>query len=286
MQKSTALILLVPLILAFYFVYVAIGWNVAVSFTDWKGLLPSYNFVGFAQYGALFSAPMFWQSLANNLILLLIIPGSIGLGLLLAILLDQKIRGAGVFRTIYLLPFALSFVVTATMWAWMYDPNKGIINALLKSIGLGSLAGGSLLSQSGTVMLAIIIAIIWQFSGYTMVVLLAGIKSVPQNQINAAKIDGSSGFRLYRKVVIPQLKVPILTAFVILMIFALKTFDLIWVLTKGGPSYASFTLPIMLYWEAFTYKSNFAYGAAVGNILLLVVLLIVVPYMYRSYRRR
>ncbi|MBA7505063.1 Diacetylchitobiose uptake system permease protein NgcF [subsurface metagenome] len=284
MRKSTALIILIPLALAFYFVYVAIGWNIIVSFSDWKGLLPSYGFQGFAQYGVLFNDPTFWQSLVNNLFLFSIIPGSIGLGLLLAILLDQRVRGAGVFRTIYLLPFALSFVVTATMWAWMYDPSSGTLNTLLNSFGLGFLTS-PWHTQPGTVMFAIILALMWQFSGYTMVILLAGIKSIPLPQIQAAKIDRASGFRLYRKVVIPQLKVPILTAFVVLMIFALKTFDFIWVLTSGGPGYASHTMPIMLFREAFQ-ASKFAYGAAIGNILLAVVLLIVIPYMYKFYRRR
>jgi len=282
-KRSTAVITLALLALAFFFVYGTMGWNILVSFTGWKGLAPSYAIIGFDQYSRLFGDQVFWQSLVNNLLLFLIIPGSIGLGLLLAILLDQRIRGASIFRTIYLLPFALSFVVTATMWAWMYDPANGTLNTLFRSLGLGFLAG-TWHTQPGTVMPAIILALIWQFSGYTMLVMLAGIKSVPQNQINAARIDGASGFRLYRKLVIPQLKIPILTSFVILMIFALKTFDFIWVLTSGGPGYASHTLPIMLFREAFQ-ASKFAYGAAVGNVLLAIVLLIVVPYMYRSYRR-
>jgi len=282
-ERSTAVVTIALLALAFFFVYGTMGWNILVSFTGWKGLAPSYDIVGLDQYSKLFDDPVFWQSLVNNLLLFLIIPGSIGLGLLLAILLDQRIRGAGIFRTIYLLPFALSFVVTATMWAWMYDPAKGTLNTLFRSLGLGFLAG-AWHTQPGTVMPAIILALIWQFSGYTMLVMLAGIKSVPQSQINAARMDGASGFRLYRKLVIPQLKIPILTSFVILMIFALKTFDFIWVLTSGGPGYASHTLPIMLFREAFQ-ASHFAYGAAIGNVLLAMVLLIVVPYMYRSYRR-
>ena len=284
MRKSTLLVLAIPLGLAFYFVYVGIGWTLWVSVSDWSGLTPSYGFRGLSNYVELFHDPVFWISLKNSLLLLLAIPACIGLGLLLATILDQDLRGGGAFRNIYLLPFALSYVVTGTMWAWMYDPSNGILNTLFRSLGLGFLAG-PWHTMPGTVMLAIIILLIWQFSGYTMLVLLAGMKSVPQQQINAAKLDGASGFRLYRKVVFPQLKAPILTAFVVLMMFILRAFDLIWVLTGGGPGYSSHTLPIMMYKETFQ-ATRFAYGSAIACILLAIVLVIVIPYMYKTYRRR
>jgi glucose/mannose transport system permease protein len=262
----------------------AIGWNAIVSISDWKGLTESYNLKGFQQYRKLLNDPIFWISLKNNLFLFLFIPCSIGLGLFLAMMLDQKIRGEGVFRNIYLLPFALSFVVTATLWAWMYAPSNGVLNSLLRSLGLGSLASRWHTSES-TVMWSILIAFLWQFSGYAMIILLAGMKSIPESQLWAARLDGASGFGLYRRVVIPQLKFSFLSAFVILMLYALKAFDFIWVLTSGGPGYSSYVLPVMMYKKTFE-SMRFAYGSAIANMLLAIVLVIVVPYLYWSYRRK
>lgn len=282
MRKSALLVLAIPLGIAFYFVYVGIGWTLWVSVSDWTGLIPSYGFEGFSNYVHLFNDPVFWTSLKNSLMLFLAIPVCIGLGLLLATLLDQGFRGGEVFRNIYLLPFALSYVVTGTMWAWMYNPSNGILNTLFGSVGLDFLTS-SWHTSPETVMMSIIIVLVWQFSGYTMLILLAGMKSIPQSRINAAKLDGASGFKLYRKVVYPQLKTPILTAFVILMMFALRAFDLVWVLTGGGPGYSSHILPIMMYKETFQ-ATRFAYGSAIASILLAIVLIIVIPYLYKSYK--
>ena len=274
------LFILPSVVLVGYFVYVLIGWNVVVSVSNWKGLTPSYNFVGFGQYVTLFHDPEFIKSLTNNIILILLfVPTSLGLGLLLAILLDSKVRGEGVFRSIYLLPFSLSFVITATLWAWMYNPDVGVINTLLKAIGLGFLQSGWTTDPS-IALYCVILAIIWQFSGYTMLIFLAGIKSIPESQIMAAEVDGATGFNLYRRVVIPQLRTSTLSAFVVLMIFALKVFDFIYVLTGGGPAAdATYVVPLKMFIETFL-RTNFAYGAAIATILFLIVLAIVVPYLY------
>jgi glucose/mannose transport system permease protein len=276
------LFILPSIVLVGYFIYVLIGWNVVVSFSDWKGLAPSYNFVGLSQYASLFQDPLFLISVRNNLVLILIfVPGSLLLGLFLAILLDLKVRGEGVFRSIYLLPFALSFVITATLWAWMYNPSSGVINTLLEKIGLGFLKSGWI-TDSNIALYCVILAIIWQFSGYTMLIFLAGIKSIPESQIMAAEVDGASGFNMYRRIVIPQLKVSALSAFVVLMIFALKVFDFIYILTHVNAS--TYVLALMMFRETFS-MNNFAYGAAIATLLFLLALVIVVPYLYMSFRR-
>lgn len=269
-----------------YFVYVLIGWNVVVSLSDWKpsSLNPSYNLAGFGQYVKLFQDPVFLTSLTNNVILILLfVPSSLVLGLFLAILLDSKVRGEGVFRGIYLLPFSLSFVITATLWAWMYNPNIGVINTVLQTIGLGFLKTGWV-GDPNIALVCVVLAIVWQFSGYTMLLFLAGIKSIPESQIMAAEVDGAEGFNLYRRIVIPQLKAPALSAFVVLMIFALKVFDFIYVLTGGGPGYSTYVLPLMMFRETFS-STNFAYGAAIATILFSIALVIVIPYLYLSSRR-
>jgi glucose/mannose transport system permease protein len=282
----TLLFVLPSLVLVSYFVYALIGWNVVVSLSDWKrgSLTPSYNIVGFGQYVTLFQDPEFLTSLTNNLILILLfVPSSLALGLFLAILLDSKVRGEGIFRNIYLLPFSLSFVITATLWAWMYNPDVGVINTLLQAIGLGFLKSGWI-TDPNIALACVVLAIVWQFSGYTMLIFSAGIKSIPESQIMAAEVDGAKGLNLYRRVVIPQLKTPALSAFVVLMIFALKVFDFIYVLTDGGPGYSTYVLPLLMFRETF-FMTYFAYGAAIATLLFLLVLVIVVPYLYLSSRR-
>ncbi|WP_048159801.1 carbohydrate ABC transporter permease [Thermococcus barophilus] len=271
------------LILVGIFVYVAVLWNIYISFTDWRGLLPSYRFVGLLQYKQLFHDPVFWTSLKNNILLLILfVPGSILMGLLLAIMLDRRIRFESGFRTIYALPFALSFVVTATLWAWMYDPSSGVLNTIFGKLHLEFLKS-RWITDPKIAMYCIIIALIWQFSGYTMIIYLAGIRSIPVDHYEAAVIDGASTWQLYRYVVIPQLVKPTLSAFVVLMVFSLKAFDFIWVLTRGGPGTSTFILAVQMYKETFA-KTNFAYGAAIATILLLMALAIVLPYLYWSYR--
>mgnify|MGYP001029267055 CR=1 FL=1 len=284
MRKLVLLPFFLILGLAFYFIYIAVGWNALVSVSQWSGLRVSYAFSGFEHYTELFDDPVFWTSLKNTFLLFLLIPICMGLGLLLAILLDRSVRGEKVFRNLYLLPFALSFVVTATLWAWMYSPSIGVANSILRLLGLGSLAG-MWHTTKDSVMWSILLALIWQFSGYTMMIFLAGIRSVPEDQVWAAAVDGASTSQLYARVIVPQLGPSFLTSFVVLVLFSLKAFDFIWVLTSGGPGTASHTLPVMMYRVTFE-QTEFAYGAAVSVVLLAVVLAIVVPYLYLSYRRK
>ena len=268
--------------LAFYFIYVSIGWNVVVSLSKWRGLRVSYDFSGFQHYLRIFRDPLFWKSLTNTFFLFLVVPICMLLGILIAVLLDLCKRGSSIFRNIMLLPFALSFVVTGTLWAWMYAPSNGVINTMMRAVGLGGFTSMWHTNES-SVMWSILLALIWQFSGYAALIFLAGIKSVDEDVIGAARIDGASTAQLYGRVILPQLGPSILTNFVILMLFSLKAFDFIWVLTSGGPGTASHTLPIQIYRVIFE-QTEFAYGSAISVVLLLIVLAIVIPYMYFSYR--
>ncbi|MFQ5910217.1 MAG: carbohydrate ABC transporter permease [Thermoplasmata archaeon] len=286
MRKASPLLFLLPsIVLVGYFIYVALVWNVIASLSDWVGIRPSYNVIGFRHYTELFQDPVFWISLKNGVLLLLIfVPGALFAGLFLAILLDLKVRAEGVFRTIYLLPFALSLVVTGAVWAWMYSPRVGVINSILTQAGLGSLAG-RWITDPNMAMYYVILALIWQFAGYTMLIFLAGIRSVPEFQIAAARVSGASSFQIYRHVVIPQLKYPAFLAFTLLAVIAIKTFDLVYVMTGGGPAgYATYVLALMMYVEAFGY-TKFAYGAAIGNVLLILAMVVVIPYLYLTFRR-
>jgi glucose/mannose transport system permease protein len=269
--------------MVFYFVYVGLAWNILVSLSGWTGLRVDYSFKGFGNYLRMLDDSVFWLSLKNTLLLFAIIPICVVLGLFLAVILDKGLKGTNFFRNVFLLPFALSFVVTGTLWAWMYNPANGIINSLLRAMGLGFLAGTWHTAQE-TVMPAIILALVWQFSGYASLIFLAGLKSVPENQVQAAYLDGASSLKVFWRVILPQLKAPLTTAIVVIAMYALRSFDFIWVLTGGGPGYSSHTLSVMMYRETFL-STRYAYGAAIATALLVLVLLLIVPYTYRTYRR-
>ena len=275
--------LVIPLGMVFYFVYVGLAWNILVSLSGWTGLRVDYSFKGFGNYLRMLDDSVFWLSLKNTLLLFAIIPICVVLGLFLAVILDKGLKGTNFFRNVFLLPFALSFVVTGTLWAWMYNPANGIINSLLRAMGLGFLAGTWHTAQE-TVMPAIILALVWQFSGYASLIFLAGLKSVPENQVQAAYLDGASSLKVFWRVILPQLKAPLTTAIVVIAMYALRSFDFIWVLTGGGPGYSSHTLSVMMYRETFL-STRYAYGAAIATALLVLVLLLIVPYTYRTYRR-
>lgn len=249
--------LCIPAALLIYFVYVSLGWNLWVSVSDWESgtLQASYGFGGFGNYAKMFGSAEFWPALRNTLLLFCLIPICLLLGLGLALLMDQGLRGTALFRTLILLPFALSFVVTGTVWAYMYRPTGGVLNSFLSLLGVdvtAAMKAGHLMwaSSSRTVMLSIIIAMVWQFSGYVAVIFLAAIKNVPTNIVNAAKLDGAYMPRIYMKLIIPQLKGAMGSCITILAMYALRSFDFI-VSLVGYTTSSAWTLPVWMYNEAF-----------------------------------
>lgn len=284
-HRHPMLPLLVPAALLIYFVYISLGWNLWVSVSDWeKGSLEAtYGFGGFTQYAAMFGSEYFWPSLKNTLLLFCLIPICLALGLGLALLMDQGLRGSVLFRNLILLPFSLSFVVTGTVWAWMYRPTGGVLNSFLQVFGVDT---QSLMwaASNDTVMLSIIIALVWQFSGYVAVIFLAGIKAVPENIINAAKLDGAYSARIYLKLIIPRLKGAMGSCITILAMYALRSFDFI-VSLVGYTKTSAWTLPVWMYYETFQ-KNNFALGAAISCFLLALVLALILPLTVWSNRRK
>lgn len=267
------------------FVYGAIGWNLVISLTDWSGLLPpTYSTFDLEMYELLWQSSTFWNATKNTIVLLVAFTVfALLIGLFLAILVDQEIRFSNTFRTIYLLPMSLSFVVTAVFWAWLYDAENGLINVALQGLGLDFLAY-EWLGDPRVKLAAVIFAMTWQFSGYCMVVYLAGLRAIPNDQFEAAVVDGASTVTIYWKVILPQLRTSTLSAAVVLMVFALKAFDFLFVLfgTRPGPSVD--ILALMMYREAFA-KSEWAFGSAVATVLFLLTLSIIGPYLYRQYTR-
>ena len=277
--------LLVPSILVGVFVYGSVIWNFLISLTDFEGFGdPEYSSLDFELYAQMLSDPTFINAARNTVVLI----GSftavclvIGLGL--AILVDRDIKFEGSVRTIYLLPMSLSFVVTSIFWAWMYNPTSGVINYLLGAVGLESLTI-NWIGNPATQLLAITIALVWQFSGLAMIIYLAGLRKIPQDQYEAARLDGAN-FRIrYLKVIIPQLKTSTFSAIVILILFSLKAFDFIYVLYGVNPGPGADILPIMMYRVAFD-ANNWAYGSAIAVVLLVATFVAIVPYLYYQYTK-
>ncbi|MFC6862568.1 carbohydrate ABC transporter permease [Halomicroarcula sp. GCM10025817] len=290
-----------PVVLAGFFVYGAIFWNAIISLTDWEGLSLSgadYSDLDVEMYARLLGDGAFWQATQNTIVLLVVFTLlCLVVGLLAAILIDQQIRFENTFRTIYLLPMSLSFVVTATMWAWMYNARNGVINTFLRLLNLEGLLVTLLkpeainatvlqwLSWNTTALPAVIFALLWQFSGYAMVVFLAGLRAIPTEHYEAARVDGASTVRMYMRVIVPQLRASAVSASVVLMVFALKAFDFIFALRGDQPGANLDILATMMYREAFTGGNEWAYGSAIAIVLFVLALLIIAPYLYSEYRR-
>lgn len=291
LQKHPLIWSCIPAAALIYFVYVSLGWNLWVSVSDWEAgeLEASYGFGGFGNYARMFTSSNFGPALKNTLLLFCLIPLCLLLGLGLALIMDQGLKGTAVFRTLILLPFALSFVVTGTVWAYMYRPTGGVLNSFLGMLGVdvsSAIKNGNLMwaSSNKTIMLSIIIAMVWQFSGYVAVIFLAAIKNVPVNVINAAKLDGAYMPRIYWKLIIPQLKGAMGSCITILAMYALRSFDFI-VSLVGYTTSSAWTLPIWMYNEAFQ-NNNFAYSAAISSFLLALVLVLILPLTYWTNRRK
>ena len=256
-------------------------WTGALSFTKSR-MLPQWDFVGFDQYAKLFSNPR-WDVALNNLVVfgVLFIAVSLLLGLFLAILLDQKIRLEGTLRTVYLYPMAVSFVVTGTAWKWILNPGLGL-EKLVRDLGFENFEFRWLVEQDMAIY-TIVIAAVWQSSGFVMAMFLAGLRGVDDSLIKAAEIDGASKMKAYWYVILPILRPVFFSAIVILSHIAIKSFDLVQALTGGGPGYASDLPANFMYTYAFN-RAQMGVGASSAMIMLMGVLAIIVPYLYSELR--
>lgn len=362
-DRVTAILMLLPsLILLAIFVYGFIGRTAYVSLTDWGqdpsqalALDPKLHVVGFENYRQLFTGVIntrFRQDLVNTFFFTaFFLAGCLGLGLGLAVLLDRNVRGEGFFRTVFLYPFALAFIVTGTVWRWLLQPSGGV-NALPEMVGLPRLSfrwlttrrqvwrfdwndlpavtavvvalvlaylgwrawsagrrarawpafGLALLLVAwaftlgrdvallpypelhgfNVAFVGIVVAAVWQMSGYTMALYLAGLRGIPDELREAARVDGANEWQLYRFVVLPLLGPITLSAMVILGHISLKIFDLVWAM--AGSDNATTDVPALLMYLRSFRANQFASGAAIAVVLLLLVALVIVPYLYSSLR--
>ncbi|WP_424930226.1 carbohydrate ABC transporter permease [Amaricoccus tamworthensis] len=265
------------------FVYGFIAFTVYLSFTGSK-MLPKYDWIGFENYARLWGLSHWWTAITNLGIfafLYITICTIIGLGL--AIFLDQKIRGEGMLRPIYLYPMALSFIVTGTAWKWIMDPGIGIENTM-HLWGWESFEFGWIKDRDMAIY-TVVIAAVWQTSGFVMAMFLAGLRGIDNEILKAAQIDGASNWNLYRRIVIPLLRPAFLSAFVILSHLAVKSYDLIIALTGGGPGRATELPATFMYSYTFT-RNSMGIGAASAVIMLMTIAAIMTPYLYAELKEK
>ena len=264
-------------------VYGFILFTLYLSFTTSK-MLPVYDWLGFDNYVTLFRLPAWGVALKNLAIFgSLYVAGCIVVGAALAIALDQRVRAEGALRAVYLYPLALSFIVTGTAWKWLLDPGVGL-EQIVHAAGWESFAFGWIKDRQMAIY-TVVIAGIWQTSGFVMALFLAGLRGIPDEIVKAAQIDGATGLTLYRHVILPQLRPTLLSAVVILTHMAIKSYDLIIALTGGGPGRATELPATFMYSYTFT-RNQMGVGASSAVVMLLTIAAVIVPYLYSELRER
>ncbi|HNR78864.1 MAG TPA: sugar ABC transporter permease [Mesotoga infera] len=254
-----------------------------------------FEFVGLRNYLRLFEDPRFQTDLWNTFYFtLFFIAGCLILGIILAVLIDRNLKGSAIFRNIYLFPMALSFVVTGAVWRWIFAP--GILpgspqgmNLLLDLVGLDIFQWKWFTSTTNflkfnVALIPVIIAAVWQLSGYTMAMYLAGLRGISQDLIEAAEVDGATGWQIFWKIKFPILRPITLSAMIILGHISLKIFDLVYAMTGSGPNNVT-DVPAIYMFET-TFRANkYATGSAIAMVMLIMVAVVIVPYLFSAFRK-
>jgi ABC-type sugar transport system permease subunit len=253
-----------------------------LSLTDWDGV-SAMNFIRLKNYSRLFRDRVFYTAFLNNIKWIgsfVTIP--IAAGLALAMALNRSVPGSKVFKAVFFFPMVLSFVVMGLIWSWMYQPDSGIINSVLRLIGLEDLTRGWL-SDPKLVIWSIIFTGIWRQVGYVMLLYLAGLQSVNTDLVDASRVDGAGPWQSFRHVIFPQLAPITVVVIVISIIDALRAFDLVYVMTRGGPFNSSQVLATFMYNEAF-WNYRMGYGASISVVLFMISLLFIFIYLIRVFK--
>ena len=267
------------------FVYGFIIWSARVSLSKWTGLMPDYTFVGLKNFLDLFKDPRFHIDIRNTVIFtVLFVTGSLLVGLLLAIFLDQDLKGESFFRSLFIFPMAISYIVTGVTWRWLMNPAMGQrisgLNLLLDKIGLDGLINSWYTTPKWGIAF-IALPAIWQMSGYVMALYLSGLRAIPQELREAARVDGANEFEIYRHIILPLMSPITLSALIILGHMSLKVFDLIY--SIAGKQVA-LDVPAIYMWQVTFDGLFYGRGAAIGILLLLSVAILVIPYIRYSLK--
>lgn len=255
-------------------------WTVVYSFTNSK-LLPRTTFVGFEQYERLWATSRWVVSIQNLLLYgVFSLVFTIGIGFLLAVLMDQKIRFEDAFRTVMLYPFALSFIVTGLVWQWILNPQFGIQN-IVRGFGLEWFTFDPL-NNPQTVMFGLLIAGLWQGTGFVMCLMLAGLRGIDEEIWKAARVDGIPRWKVYLFIIIPMMRPVFITTLVIVASGIIRLYDLVVAQTSGGPGNAS-QVPAMYVYDYMFQAQNLAQGFAASSMMLLSVLIVLIPWAYLEF---
>jgi ABC-type sugar transport system permease subunit len=259
------------LVLAAFLLY-PIGYSVWLSLHEWSGYTPRWGaFVGFANYTALLRDEVFWKATVNSLLFVIVrTPLEVGLGFALALLLNRRMAARSLLRTLFFVPVVMSLIVVTIIFQRIYEPNTGLLNTALRGIGLGALAH-PWLGDATTALPAVIAVSVWKNVGFSLVILLAGLQILPQDVIEAARVDGANAWQLTRRVIAPLMRPVLLLTALLSIIGGLKVFDLIFIMTRGGPNYSTEVLATMLYRHAFE-LNEMGVASAIAVILVALVL--------------
>jgi glucose/mannose transport system permease protein len=288
-ERVVSILLIAPAVIAIaVFVYGFIGFTAYASLSKWDKLLPDFTLVGLSNYQKLFAHQRFQIDLRNTVVFtVLFLISCLVIGFLLALLLDQRIRGEGIFRSIYLFPMSISFIVTGVVWRWLLNPGSPElgstgVNLLFDMAGLGFLKTGWYTDPKIGIM-AVAIAATWQMSGYTMAMYLAGLRAIPDELREAARVDGASEWQIVRRIILPLLQPVTLSAVIVLGHISLKIYDLIVSMTGPGIGFAT-DVPAYFMWDTTFRGNHFSRGAAIAIVLLIMVAVLIVPYLVYSIR--
>jgi glucose/mannose transport system permease protein len=287
-EKGLAFLMVLPSIIAVgIFVYGFIGWTTRVSFSAWRGMTPDYTFVGLKNYVNLFVNNLRFQiDIKNTLIFTgVFVLGCLIIGMLSALLLDQGLKGESFFRSLFIFPMAISYIVTGVVWRWLMNPAMGSrmsgLNLLFDKLGLDFLINSWTSTPTwGIAFLAI--PAIWQLSGYTMAMYLAGLRAIPDELREAARVDGASEVNIFRYIILPLLRPVTLSAMVILGHMSLKTFDLV-IATVGKQLVLD--MPSVHMWQITFDGLQYGSGAAISILLLIFTAVLIIPYLFFSLRK-
>ena len=260
------LIVVWPLTSSFYY-----------SFTNWNGFGATYDFVGFDNFAQILDDRLFFNAIVNTVIWMIaaiILPSGLGLGL--ALLIDSRVPGASIFKTIFYLPICLSAVIVGQIWIWIYQPDWGLLNTVLEAV-TGQDDNFAWLAKPGTALYSVIIAWSWQQTGLSMVIFLAGLTAVPSDLLEVSEIEGASTLQRIWHVVLPLLRPATVVVIALSVINSLKGFDILYIMTGGGPFNSSDTLAMHMYNESFK-KYLMGYGAAISVVLFLIAITIIFFY--------
>jgi glucose/mannose transport system permease protein len=285
LRNLNAKIAAIPMVLTTLVIFVGgTIWTVIYSFTNSK-LLPRLNFVGFDQYERLWSNSRWLISIENLAFFgVMSLVFTISMGFLLAVLMDQKIRFEDTFRTIMLYPFALSFIVTGLVWQWILNPDFGL-QGIMHSLGWTSFAFDPLHSPE-TVLYGLLIAGLWQGTGFVMCLMLAGLRGIDDDIWKAARVDGIPTWKTYLVVVIPMMRPVFITTLVIVAAGIIKLYDLVVAMTSGGPGGNASQVPAMYVYDYMFQAQNLAQGFAASTMMLLSVLIVLIPWAYLEFGSR